>query len=138
MEKSMDQNNMYQQENGSEQPAEQAQNPYMQPAEQAQNPYMAPIQQQPAYQPPVASDEVSVGEWMWTILLLCIPIVNFVMLLIWAFGGTTSASKANFCKAQLIWMLIGVCLSIVLSILGVMVGVGLAGSYVKSVLMSMV
>lgn len=129
----MDQNNMSPQENIGVQPAGQTQNPYtepMQSAEQAPNPYLAPMQSQPAYQPPVESDDVSMGEWMWTILLLCIPIVNFIMLMVWAFGGSTKASKANYCKAQLLWMLIFFCLSIVLFILGIFVGVGLFTSQI--------
>ncbi|MDE6530578.1 MAG: hypothetical protein K2K96_07370 [Lachnospiraceae bacterium] len=135
----MDQNNMSPQENIGAQPTEQAQNPYMQPmqsqsAEQAPNPYLAPIQSQPAYQPPVESDDVSMGEWMWTMLLLYIPVVNFIMLIVWAFAGGTKASKANYCKAQLLWMLIFFCLSFVLTILAVFVGAGLFTSYIGSTL----
>ena len=135
----MDQNNMSQQENIGAQPTEQAQNPYMQPmqpqlAEQTQNPYMAPMQSQPAYEPPMESDDVSMGEWMWTILLLCIPVVNFILLIIWAFGGSTKASKANYCKAQLLWMLIFFCLSFVLTILAIFVGVGLIGSQISTMM----
>lgn len=135
----MDQNNMdannmnlNQQEMNGMQP----QDVYTQPTGQAQNPYTDPVYQQPmsmyqqpAYQPPVESDDVSMGEWMWTTLLLIIPVVNFVLLLVWAFGGSTKPSKANFCKAQLLWMLIGFCLSIVLAILGFFLGVGLLGGY---------
>ena len=55
---------------------------------------------------------VSVGEWMLTMLVCIIPIVNIVMLFVWAFGSNTNASKANWAKASLLWMLIGVVLSI--------------------------
>ncbi len=127
----MDQNNMYQPDNTGAQPTGQAQNPYMQPAGQGQNPYMAPVNQQPAYQPPVESDDVTMGEWMWTMLLLCIPIVNFILILVWAFGGGVKPSKANFCKAYLVWMLIGVGLSILLVIFGTVLGAGLV-NYIVS------
>lgn len=139
----MDQNNMSQQENIGAQTTEQAQNLYMQPmqpqpADQAQNPYMQPQpayqQSQPAYQPPVESDDVSMGEWMWTILLLCIPVVNFILLIVWAFGGGTKASKANYCKAQLLWMLIFFCLSFVLTIIIIFVSAGLIGSQISSIM----
>ncbi len=133
----MDQNNMYPQENTGAQPAEQAQNPYtqpMQPAEQVQNPYMAPVNQQPAYQPPMESDDVAMGEWMWTMLLLYIPVVNFILMIVWAFGGGTKPSKANYCKAQLLWMLIFFCLSFVLTIIALFVGFGLIGSQISSVM----
>lgn len=133
----MDQNNMPQQENIGAQPTEQAQNPYlqpMQPIEQVQNPYMQPMQSQQAYQPPVESDDVSMNEWMWTLLLLYIPVVNFILLIVWAFGGGTKASKANYCKAQLLWMLIFFCLSFVLTILAFFVGFGLIGSQISSMM----
>lgn len=129
----MDQNNMYQQENIGVKPTEQAQTPYEQPAGQAQNPYTAPMQSQTAYQPPVISEDVSMGEWMWTIFLLCIPIVNIILLFVWAFGGSTNPSKANYCKAQLLWMLIFCCLSIVLLIMGIFVGITFANSLLHSI-----
>lgn len=131
----MDQNNMYQQENigvQSEgqgenpyvQPAGQAQNPYVQPMGQAGNPYTVPMQPQTAYQPPVISEDVSMGEWMWTMLVLGIPVVNLILMLVWAFGGGTKPSKANYCKAMLLWMVISVCLCIVLFIIGIFLGIG--------------
>lgn len=55
---------------------------------------------------------VSIGNWMITILLTCIPIVNFIMLLVWAFSGNTHLSKANWAKATLIFMLIWIVLFI--------------------------
>jgi len=47
--------------------------------------------------------EVSVGEWILTILLTAIPLIGFIMLFIWAFGGNTKPSKSNWAKATLIW-----------------------------------
>ncbi|MBP7276241.1 MAG: hypothetical protein KBA51_08575 [Kiritimatiellae bacterium] len=49
---------------------------------------------------------VSVGSWMLTYLLMCIPLVNLIMLFVWAFSGSTPVSKANWAKASLIWMVI--------------------------------
>jgi len=49
---------------------------------------------------------VSVGEWLVTLLIASIPLVNIIMLLIWAFSGNTKLSKANWAKATLIWLLI--------------------------------
>lgn len=57
---------------------------------------------------------VSFKEWMITILLLALPIVNIVMLFVWAFGGGASPSKANFAKASLVWAAIGIVLTIIL------------------------
>lgn len=49
---------------------------------------------------------ISIGDWMLTYLLLIIPIVNIVLLFVWAFGSNTHPSKANWAKANLIWILI--------------------------------
>ncbi len=51
---------------------------------------------------------ISVGEWVLNLFLLSIPIVNIVMLCVWAFGSNTPTTKANFAKAGLIWLAIGV------------------------------
>lgn len=68
---------------------------------------------QPAGQPQVEAP-VSVGDWMLTILLMFIPCVNVIMLFVWAFGSSAPKSKSNWAKAQLIWVLISVVLSIIL------------------------
>lgn len=56
---------------------------------------------------------VSFKEWMISMLLLALPVVNIVMLFVWAFGGGASISKANFAKASLVWMAIGIVLGII-------------------------
>jgi len=56
---------------------------------------------------------VSIGEWVITFILMAIPIVNFVMIFVWAFGGGTSASKAKWAKAILIFWLIAIALAVV-------------------------
>ena len=57
---------------------------------------------------------VTVGNWMLTILLMFIPFVNLILLLIWAFGSNTPESKANWAKASLIWILIGIAFYVLL------------------------
>lgn len=64
-----------------------------------------------------AEKPVSVGDWMLTIFLMVIPIVNLVMLFVWAFGNNTPKSKANWAKASLLWVLICSALAIVFVIL---------------------
>jgi len=44
---------------------------------------------------------VSTGDWIITLIISMIPLVNIVMLLIWAFGSNTNPSKANWAKAYL-------------------------------------
>ena len=47
--------------------------------------------------------DVSIGDWILTLILTSIPVVNIVMLCIWAFGGdNTPVSKKNWAKATLI------------------------------------
>ncbi|SEO37522.1 hypothetical protein [Paenibacillus sp. OV219] len=60
---------------------------------------------------------ISVKDWMITMLLLAIPLVNIVMLFVWAFGGGANPSKANYAKAGLIWALIGIVFYVVVIVL---------------------
>jgi Na+/phosphate symporter len=53
-------------------------------------------------------EPVKIGEWVLTIFISCIPIVGLIMLLVWAFGGGTHPSKANWAKANLIWAVVGI------------------------------
>lgn len=52
------------------------------------------------------SPTVSLGDWIVTILLSCIPLVGFIMLFVWAFSSSTPPSKANWAKATLIFFLV--------------------------------
>jgi hypothetical protein len=49
---------------------------------------------------------MTVGEWMLTLLVLAIPLVNLVMYLVWALSGTGNVNRRNFCRASLYWFLI--------------------------------
>lgn len=60
---------------------------------------------------------ISMKDWMLTILLLAIPIVNIIMLFVWAFGGGANPSKANYAKASLVWVLIGIGLYIIFGVI---------------------
>ncbi|MCO5045774.1 MAG: hypothetical protein J5I99_08490 [Verrucomicrobia bacterium] len=57
---------------------------------------------------------VTTGNWMLTYLLMCIPLVNLILLFVWAFGSNTPISKANWAKASLIWMVIAIAFYILL------------------------
>ena len=59
---------------------------------------------------------VSVGEWMVTYLLMLLPLVNIIMLFVWAFGDS-KPSKSNWAKANLIWMAIMVGLWLLIMLL---------------------
>ncbi len=49
---------------------------------------------------------VTFGEWMLTMLLMCIPVVNVVLLFVWAFSSAANPNKANWAKASLAWFAI--------------------------------
>lgn len=53
---------------------------------------------------------MSLGDWIITFIILCIPIVGIVMMFVWAFSKSTNPNKANFCKASLILTLISIVL----------------------------
>ncbi len=89
----------------SEQPAEQ-------PAEQLE---VQPVVQSESPQPAGEADKsetISLGQWMLILLLTYIPIVNLVMLIIWAVSDK-NRSKMNFSRAQLIWIGIRIVLCLI-------------------------
>jgi len=57
------------------------------------------------------SGDMSVGEWLITMLIMIIPIVNIVMLFIWGFGSPDK--RRNYARASLIWMAISIVLVII-------------------------
>lgn len=61
--------------------------------------------------------KISVGDWMITLLVSAIPIVNIIMLFVWAFGSNTNLNKSNWAKAALIWILIVIVLWVLLIVL---------------------
>ena len=58
---------------------------------------------------------LTLGDWMLTLLLLMIPIVNIVMLIVWSADSNTNPNKRHFAWAQLIFMGIMIVLSIIFS-----------------------
>ncbi|UTG76123.1 hypothetical protein KCG53_04420 [Neisseria subflava] len=61
---------------------------------------------------------VSIKEWLLTNLILMIPLVNIVMMLVWAFGSNTNPNKANYFKAALILFVIYLVLAVAVVIFG--------------------
>lgn len=105
------------------QPSQPAGQPY-QPQYPPVNPYYNPMQ------PPTQNLEepVSIGQWVGTLLLLCIPCVNIILLLVWAFGDGKK-SKSNFAKAYLIILGIGILLYIILLVFLAALGISIAEYY---------
>ncbi len=74
-----------------------------------------PYQSQQPYQPqPMGEAPMSVGDWVITLILTCIPCVGIIMLFVWAFSSSTPKSKSNWAKAQLIITAIIMVLTIIL------------------------
>lgn len=59
----------------------------------------------------------STTDWMITLLITSIPLIGFIMLIVWAFGSDTNQNKANFAKATLLWMAIIIVLGLLFSII---------------------
>ena len=49
---------------------------------------------------------MTVGDWMLTLLVLAIPLVNLVMYLVWALSSSGNVNRKTFCQASLYWFLI--------------------------------
>ncbi|HEZ0133528.1 hypothetical protein I7S79_02730 [Neisseria meningitidis] len=59
--------------------------------------------------PEIQNDNAPVmttGQWVLTMIVFMIPLVNIIMLFVWAFGRG-NPNRANFCKALLLIYLIG-------------------------------
>ena len=87
-------------------------------------------QQQPGFSPQYIVQEqvapvISVKDWLVTMLILLIPIVNIVMMFVWAFGGG-NPSKANYFKASLL-------MAAIITILYVLIVVVILGSIFSSI-----
>ena len=56
---------------------------------------------------------MSVGQFLLQELICVVPVVNLVMLLIWAFSDNTNTNRKNWSRARLILVGISVVLSII-------------------------
>ena len=89
--------------------------------------------------PPVAppygtpdTQPVSIGGWIGVMLLTCLPIVNLIMLFVWAFSSSTKKSLKNYARASLILILIGVVLAVVVSIILAVCGISIFNGFSRS------
>ena len=62
---------------------------------------------QEEYKPAAIYSPISIGNWIISLILTMIPIVNIIMLFVWAFSNGTNPTKANWAKAALILILCG-------------------------------
>ncbi|HWT26980.1 MAG TPA: hypothetical protein VN131_03500, partial [Mobilitalea sp.] len=62
---------------------------------------------------------MTLKDWIITLLLLCIPIANIVLMFVWAFGSNVNKSKKTYFQAALIMAAIGIVISIFFVIIAV-------------------
>jgi hypothetical protein len=91
---------------------------FTQPAQET--PAQPVFQNQPYVDPNKAPMKTS--EFFWLELLMCIPLVGLILALVWGLGGNTNENRRNYCRAKLIWILVGLAISILLIIMVVAVG----------------
>ena len=63
------------------------------------------------------TEVISTGEWILYVFLLSIPLVNLILLFVWAFGNPSNQTKANFGKAGLIWIVILIVIYIIIGLI---------------------
>ena len=63
-------------------------------------------------------EPLGIGSYIWMFLLSAIPVIGFIVLLVWAFGGSVNLNKKNYARAILIMCVIGVALSVIVVISG--------------------
>ncbi|MGA9422087.1 MAG: hypothetical protein WBW61_06965 [Rhodanobacteraceae bacterium] len=66
------------------------------------------------------SPTISLGEWIITLIVLAIPLVNIIMLLVWGFSANANPTKRNYCRAVLIFIVVGIVLALLFGGLGMM------------------
>lgn len=69
---------------------------------------------------------MSVKDWLITLILLIIPLVNIILLFVWAFSEGNIIRK-NFAKAQLIMVAIAIALYVIFLILSIIFVYSFAG-----------
>lgn len=93
-------------------------------------PPMAPQGMQMPPPAPNLDAPMSTGQFLLQELICMIPVVNLVMLLIWAFSDNTNTNRKNWSRSRLILIGIGFALSIIVLI--ILIAAFSAGYYPKS------
>ena len=74
---------------------------------------------------------ITTSEWIITKLIMFIPIVNIVMLIIWAFNQKTNINKSNWAKANLIIMVFRVMFYFIIVFVTALILVNFFGEFFK-------
>ena len=103
-----------------QQPQPQAAQPQPQPQQQAQQAYAQQpyTQPQPQYAPVYTEEPISTGAYIGIFFLLMLPVINLILLIVWACGGCNKKNKTNLSRALLVWMLIGALIGGIIALAG--------------------
>lgn len=63
---------------------------------------------------------MSFGEWLVTLLIMVVPLLNVIMIIIWAADSNTNPNKANWARATLV--IIGIQIILAMFFLGAIIG----------------
>lgn len=92
------------------------------PAQSAQQPMQQAPQPAPIYGAPPGTayqeEPISMGGYIGIIFLMVLPLINLILLIIWACGGCKKVNKRNFARAMLVWMVIASALGGLLLLVG--------------------
>jgi hypothetical protein len=73
-----------------------------------------------------------VGGFFLVQLAMIVPVVNIILLLIFAFSGSTNINLQNYSRAVLIWVLVGLVIGLIVGVVGALAAGGI-GAYLDSV-----
>lgn len=98
------------------------QSSYSQPTYQ-QPAYQRPAYQQPVQQPAIPEQYKPISAWGYFgyQLLFSIPLVGFIMLLVFSFGGSHNINLKNYARSYWCAFLIYLILGILISIVGLLI-----------------
>jgi nitric oxide reductase large subunit len=71
------------------------------------------------------SAPLTLGNYIVMMIVSAIPVVGFIMLLVWSFSGNTNINKKNWARAQLIVM-------IIVAVVGAIVGASVVSALVSA------
>lgn len=106
-------------------PAQHARQSQQQQQQQPQYQQQQYATYQPAQYRPMRmqqADITTTGQWVLTLFLACIPLIGLILMFVWAFGSNTPPSKKNWARANLVWLLIAIILSVAVAVVAVFLG----------------
>ena len=66
---------------------------------------------------PANSQPLTTSQFFLMDLILAIPLVGIIMCFVWAFGDGSNPNRKAWAKAKLIWILVGIVLTVLLVLL---------------------